>query len=84
MTDLLLETVTPDMARRWIIGSHQIKFDMGKVRRYSSMMGAGQWQPDMHKDAPVLMRDGMMMNGNHRSLAVVLSNAPQLLWVKYG
>jgi hypothetical protein len=83
MNSLMLETVTPDMARRWLLSAEQVPVDMGKARTLCAAMRSPEWVPDTHKPRPVIIKGGKLVDGNHRCIAVILTAAPVVLWVKY-
>lgn len=80
----MIETVTPEMAARWMRHSHQRRIDLLKVRMMLDDI-PDRWDPAKQKDTPVLISRSRntCLNGHHRLLMVLFLTRPIELWVEY-
>lgn len=74
-------SVTPAQARRWLTSWNQPSADLTKVRYLYTAIMDGRWNPELHRDHPVAVRrDGYLVQGTHRLLAIVLADRPANCW----
>lgn len=74
--------ITPEIAAAWL-GKNLSNRNVRRltVERYAADMLAGRWRDG---DALFTVReDGVLLDGQHRASAIVLSNRPVLGWVRY-
>lgn len=72
MKSLEVVNIYPSLARAWILHSHQRKIDLIKPRRYIAEVLAGRWNPEFHRDNPIIVRNDICLNGHHRLIAVLM------------
>ncbi len=73
-------TVTPEMARGLIEG-HKGRVQRYKVEQYKEKMLSGEWTDD--NGFFVLIRDGKLINGLHRMMAVYESGIDVKMRLQY-
>jgi hypothetical protein len=65
--------VTPEQAADWLRHAPQRQLDGLKIRMYAQLMDAGMWQ-DTGTDW--IVRNGQLLDGNHRAYALLLHGHP--------
>jgi hypothetical protein len=75
-TTMIVRTVTPADAARWIRHSHQRQIDLLKVRMMLNDIEAGVWQPEGHTPIIVLDGRGCIADGHHRLIATLIHGHP--------
>lgn len=78
--------ITPDMANRWLVTSKEKNIRSIRpptVERYQRSMEAGNWS-SRTGTAIMFDKDGVMVNGQHRMWAIVLSDMSIELYVLFG
>lgn len=73
--------VTPDMAMEWIAaawakypnGRNFYPTQLSKIRQYAESMATGQWEWTPEQP-PVVIQDGLVVDGRHRLHAILLSH----------
>lgn len=83
--DGVLEAYTPEMARRWIRRSHQRMVDLLKVRRMLDDLEEGRWDPETHRERPVIVSTTKqeLADGHHRTYAVLMHGEPIPTYILY-
>lgn len=79
-----VETVTPAMAEAWLAsaaGLPQRHLTPGRVRQFASAMTRGQWR--VTHQGIAIDPDGVLIDGQHRLSAVVLSGVTVQMMVAY-
>jgi hypothetical protein len=61
--------VTPEQAARWLTHAPQRQLDGLKIRMYAHALNAGEWRDE---GTPWIVRDGVLLDGNHRAYALLL------------
>lgn len=78
--------VSPAKAKEWLTKSEQDeefrnrKVDESRVKQYAAEMKAGRWQTDTG-ECIKFTPDGIMIDGQHRCLAIILANVSLVLTV---
>jgi len=67
-----LETVLPLTARYWLSKYTEKNLDMDKINEFAMAISKGNWEPNLHEAAPIMIRGGVLLNGHHRLFAVLL------------
>ena len=80
-----VELVTPEQARRWIRHSHQRSIDLLKCRRILEAAGSGHWNPTLQVHSPVIVLQsrGVIADGHHRMIAILMHGKPLECVVEY-
>jgi hypothetical protein len=65
--------VTPEQAARWLTTAPQRQLDGLKIRMYAAALNAGEWHD---RGTPWIVRNGMLLDGNHRAYALLLYGQP--------
>lgn len=74
---LSIETITPEMARKYLATSpyNRVTKSTEKVaRNYAEAMKRGEWQ--LNGECIVFDKEGRLMNGHHRCMGVCIANVP--------
>lgn len=78
--------VTPKQASEWLSSRTQYEgVDMGKVNELVSAIDRGEWNPDAEAENArhqIIVKDGELMNGFHRCMAIKLSGKSVNTWVR--
>lgn len=76
-------TITPEMAKQWLeCNDANRPLNSRKARMYADDMLNGRWQ--YNGETISIGEDGRLKNGQHRLMAIVIANQPQLMRVDYG
>ena len=71
--DISTQTITPQMAREWLVNNtHNRNISKRLINLFSRDMAAGKWQ--LNGDAIRFNCDGLLIDGQHRLLAIVEAN----------
>lgn len=69
-----VETITPDMAAKWLVGNtHNRNVKTKAVEKYAEDMALGQW--DLNGESIKFNGDGRLLDGQNRLLAVIQSKS---------
>jgi hypothetical protein len=66
--------VTPEQAADWLRHAPQRQLDGLKIRMFTQLMDAGLWTPG---GTDWIVRDGQLLDGNHRAYAILLHGHAQ-------
>ena len=78
-----IETITPCLAKEWLQKNlYNRKIRPRKVRQYAADMRAGKWRTTHQGIA--FDKEGNLMDGQHRLLAICETNIPQTMMVTRG
>jgi hypothetical protein len=66
--------VTPEQAADWLRHAPQRQLDGLKIRTYALLMDAGLW---VAGGTDWIVRDGQLLDGNHRAYAILLHGHAQ-------
>jgi hypothetical protein len=72
----MIQTITPDDARKWLRNSRQRNVDMNRVRTLIEAMESGSWDIKNIPNDPIRIKDGGVEDGNHRLMAVLIHGEP--------
>jgi hypothetical protein len=61
--------VTPEQAADWLRHAPQRQLDGLKIRMYAAALDAGEWHDN---GTNWIVRDGILLDGNHRAYALLL------------
>lgn len=76
--------VTPDKANEWLrLNRHNRQIRKSKVQHYADIMLKGDWK-DEHPDPIIFDTNGVLINGQHRLLAIIQSQKTQRMRVLRG
>lgn len=79
---LSIETITPDDARKYLERNRNRKVRQRRVEWYASLMQAGRWH--IGTDAIGFDRNGNLINGQHRLMAIEYAGVPVRMVVVRG
>ena len=66
--------VTPEQAALWLRNAPQRQLDGLKIRMFVKEMDEGRWRPE---GTEWIVRDGALLDGNHRAYALMVHGKPQ-------
>ena len=66
--------VSPAQAADWLRHAHQRDLDGLKIRIFAQLMDRGEWTGH---GSDWIVRDGRLLDGNHRAYAILLHGKPQ-------
>jgi len=66
--------VTPEQAADWLRHAPQRQLDGLKIRMYAQLMDQGEWTGH---GTDWIVRDGALLDGNHRAYALLLHGKAQ-------
>jgi hypothetical protein len=72
--------VSPVQAADWLRHAPQRDLDGLKIRIFAQLMDRGEWQPE---GTDWIVRDGQLLDGNHRAYALLLHGKPQEMPVTF-
>lgn len=77
------ELVTPEIAKKWMEENTENRpISQFNVRKYARRMTAGKWK--LTHQAVGITDDGRILDGQHRLLAIILSDTPVWLYITRG
>jgi hypothetical protein len=71
--------VSPEQAARWLTHAPQRQLDGLKIRMYAAALNAGEWRDE---GTPWIVRNGRLLDGNHRAFALLLHGKPAVMPVE--
>lgn len=77
-----LSTLAPGVAREWLMASNQRMVKLQKVQEMVRQMRAGEWDPDAHRNTPVIYAHSQLLDGHHRATAVIVFGEPVRMWME--
>jgi hypothetical protein len=72
--------VTPTQAADWLRHAPQRDLDGLKIRVFAALMDRGEWTGN---GTDWIVRDGQLLDGNHRAYALLLHGKPQEMPVAF-